>query len=290
MIVRRRDDSVYEYFNAGDSHDNGTIIQYVQRRDGLNLGQARKARRALLGQSFERERESSPLEHQRQVEIDHTEIRRRWMLADVPEGANPYLKECGLDDETIHRYAADIRFDAQGNALFAHRDAQGNITGYEIKGKACAGFAAGGHKSVALFGNREDPGRLVVTESGIDALSLAQLEQCPSDTLYVSTGGSLAKRTLDAIESLAKKHSKATIELGMDRDAAGEGMRHKIDVLLEGRGEMRIPAHGKDWNDDLRHQCVLDLGLATLRPSRNRQQEIELPKRKRQRDIDLPPF
>jgi hypothetical protein len=107
-----------------------------------------------------------------------------------------YLLGRGIDPATVDHVARDqVREDRRGNVLFAHRDSAGNILGFEVKGGTWSGFAKGGQKTLAVYGSdpaRRDPARIVV-ESGIDALSLAQIEQ-RRDTLYVSTGGAIARQ------------------------------------------------------------------------------------------------
>jgi hypothetical protein len=84
---------------------------------------------------------------------------------------------------------------AGGSAWFAHRDNAGLLTGIEMCGPDYRNFSAGGGK--ALFRLAGGPGslpRVAMCEAAIDALSLAAIERCRPDTLYVATAGGMGPR------------------------------------------------------------------------------------------------
>ena len=92
--------------------------------------------------------------------------------------------------------AADaIREGPYASGWFAHRAADGTVTGIEMRGPDWRSFSAGGGKT--LFRLPGGPGslpRLAVCEAAIDALSLAAIERMRHDTLYAATTACAAER------------------------------------------------------------------------------------------------
>jgi hypothetical protein len=155
----------------------------------------------------------------------------------------------------VLRQAEDVRIDRQyGNLLFAHRDPAGNVTGYEYKGAKAAGFAAGGKRQLYATGESEAPARLVIVESGLDALSKHALEG-RGDTLYVSIGGALSAHQVTQIKALARRHPSAEVIAAFDADQGGDRytakVREAVSRATDGRAGLE---KGQDWNDRLRQE------------------------------------
>jgi len=138
-----------------------------------------------------------------------------------------YLNSRGIRPETLNapRFRGTWGIDPRGNLVFAHRDEQGDLTGYELKNVGFTGFAKGGRK--AMWRSREFPGDtcLVLVESAIDAYSHGQLFP-DKQTRYWSIGGTMSpyQRSLIAAE-IKRLPSQMTIVAGFDSDAAGESLR-----------------------------------------------------------------
>jgi DNA primase len=154
----------------------------------------------------------------------------------------------GLSRATLDRYRDQIRISDGGDLMFAHRKADGTISGYEIKGPGTSMFAEGGNKQVCALGRAETASRIVVCESAIDALSLAQLENCREDTVYVSTGGGFGSRT---VERLAEIVPGRALVIATDADQAGARYEKRLTGLPAATVERLAPPAGKDWNDML---------------------------------------
>jgi hypothetical protein len=193
----------------------------------------------------------SPRSQDRQ-EGDHTDARQGWMAA-TTVAVPAFLRERGIDRATVETYARDqVREDGRGNTLFAHHDQAGNVVGFEVKSAAWSGFAKGGQKTLAVFGAsaaRRQPGRIVIADSGVDALALAQIER-RGDTLYVSTGGVVGRRTADELRQLGNRHRNADILLAFGRHSAGDRLADRVREVI-GRGERHLP-EGTDWTDALK--------------------------------------
>jgi hypothetical protein len=247
VVIARPGREGWEYFSTTNDNDSGGVLQFVQKRRGGTLGEVRAFLRPML-KGVDQAAMTTPAPA---AERDHTAARQAWMAATA--GMPRYLLGRGIDPATVDHVARDqVREDRRGNVLFAHHDSAGNILGFEVKGGTWSGFAKGGQKTLAVFGAdpaRRDPARIVVVESGIDALSLAQIEQ-RRDTLYVSTGGAIGRRSLDELRTLCAQHPHAVLSLGFDRDEAGERLAQRVTAEI-GRTTVRLTPKGKDWNDDV---------------------------------------
>lgn len=249
LIAAPAKDGTWSYFNSQVSTDNGGVVQFMQNRlgSGASLGDVRRALRPYLANMDV----AAPIQAAQERERDHTAARQGWNAAKPVMPS--YLAERGITEATVVAYAHDqMREDRRGNALFAHRDQSGNILGFEIKGRSWSGYAKGGQKALAVFGTsdaQQAASRIVLTESGIDALSLAQIEG-RGDTLYVSTGGGFGKRTLEEVKTLVAAHPGAEIVLGFDNDTAGEEMAEKASEAFDFE-TTRLRPIGKDWNENL---------------------------------------
>ena len=170
-VLRNRGDKIVVKRN-GTGRDHGTIIDFLQRRENLNLGGVRQILRPWIGRpamptQFRKLEPTSP--DRMRVE---TEYRR---MADALQ--HPHLEhERHLPASVLSasRFAGRIRIDGRGNAVFPHFDAAG-LCGYEIKNRGFTGFAAGGKKGLWFSHSQPDDRRLVLAESAIDALSHAAL-------------------------------------------------------------------------------------------------------------------
>ena len=174
-----------------------------------------------------------------------------------------YLTEQrGLPESVLlaARVVDAVREGPRGSAWFAHRDNAGVLTGIEMRGTNYRNFSAGGGK--ALFRLPGGPGslpRVAVCEAAIDALSLAAIEQCRSDTLYAATAGGMGPATVAALQRLLSglaADPAGILIAATDADIAG---RHHAARLKGLTVEARVrfsailpPDELNDWNDFLR--------------------------------------
>ena len=172
-----------------------------------------------------------------------------------PAQAHPYLLSRGITPQTLKdpRFINQVRIDSKGNATFPHRDREG-ITGYEIKNDKFTGFTPGGTKALWYSDNIMTAQEIIITESALDALSHAQLDE-DKTLAYVSLGGSLSGVQKDILKSLIEKaiDRGAWVKVGTDNDEAGNKYFSEIcDLAPEDHYIKREKPNHKDWNDDLR--------------------------------------
>jgi len=241
------------YFSVRDDADNGSIIDFVQRRQGLNLGQVRKTLRPWLSgpSSFPTAQHSRPrLPRPAPIPRDRAALMAQWHR--MTRYAGGYLESRGIAPATIAACADRIRLDGRGNTVFRHDDLNG-LSGWERKNRGFTGFAAGGHK--ALFAARPglqaraEPPRLVIAESAIDVLSYHQTDPAPA--LLLSLAGSLSPEQGELLGHVLAKYPAAAIITATDADEEGEKFAALIQAHRPDARRARSP-RGKDWNDAIR--------------------------------------
>lgn len=268
IIVATDTDGHGIYFSVRDDADNGSIIDFVQQRKGLNLGQVRKELRPYIGENREQKPIESRMSKPQISTHDAQKAAVNWSRAQ-PAPEHDYLEKRGITKATLQdpRFAPVVRTDDRNNALFAHYNKQG-ISGYEIKNKDFTGFAAGGQKGLWFTSNINHAERVVITETAIDALSHAEFQRRnkanePAKTAYVSFGGSMSPEQKELIGSMLKnmQQREQKLVLANDRDGAGEAFNEQIKGLapvgLETSLEQPL-VNTKDWNESLLQQLHVD--------------------------------
>ena len=265
IIIRRDRDGHWTYFSVRDDRDNGTVVDFLQRRCALTLAGVRKELRSWL-----REDRSRPgFLNYRPVPAarsgDEAAVARAYSAAAT--GDNRYLISRGLRRGTLRdpRFAGTFRTDRRGNVLFPHLDPndRARVVGFEIKNKSFTSFASGGRKTFWISALRPDDSRLVIVEGVIDALSYHQLFPY-AFARYLSTAGSVGSRQLTLLRrAISAMPIRTEVVVATDNDAAGDNLHRQIEEVA---GPARVRRHAspvpKDWNDYL---CAIDRERLTFR-------------------------
>lgn len=259
LVIRRDADGHWIYFSVLDGADNGTIIDFLQRRDGRALGAIRQELRSWSGQyplATSLPQYEPPGEIQRRNRAAVLEAFRRARFVDN----HTYLNSRGIRPETLQsdRFKGTWLEDEHGNVIFPHRDgpALTAVCGWEKKNRGFTGFASGGVKTIWISRARRGDNKLVFVEGAIDALSYHQIHADPN-TRYASTGGAIGERRgADFItRAIARMPPGSTIITATDRDAEGDKYALQIAALA---ATVPVPVIrdastvGKDWNDFLK--------------------------------------
>lgn len=251
IIIARQADN-WVYFSVRDDKDNGSIIDFVMRRQAGGMGKARQTLRQWIGQP--------PLVNPRSYAptLETSTKDRAAIIAAYarmqPITAHPYLTRRSITADllALPRFAGCVLQDERKNACFPHHDRNG-VSGWEMKNKGFTSFSAGGSKGLWFSRTKPTDARLVIAESALDALSYAAL--FPDDhARYFSTGGSLNPDQPALISAaLAKMPAPAALILATDNDEAGRALAETIQSLAPPALETRqpLPTTGKDWNDQL---------------------------------------
>jgi len=252
-IIVATDEDDHGVFFSVKANASGSIIDFLQHRQGLNLGQVRKRLRAWLPVPFSFPAAPKPrpsLPKPQPVGKDRAALIAQWHR--FAPYAGGYLEGRGLAPETVAAFADRLRLDERGNTAFRHDDRQG-LAGWELKNRGFTGFAAGGSK--ALFASRagvppeEPPPRLVVAESAIDAMSYYQAD--PRPALVLSFAGSLSPEQRELLAHVLTKHPAAEVITATDNDAQGEEFAAMVEASRPDARRAK-PPKGKDWNDAIR--------------------------------------
>ena len=261
----------------GEGRDSGSIIDFVQNRQGGTLGDVRKELRTWLERSSELSRPApgAYLSTLEPASKDLIEVRARYeAMKPLNVAGHPYLeneRRIPADVFSNPRFFGRIRTDNHQNAVFPHWNQEG-LCGYEIKNRNFTGFAPGGEKG--LWGSRTSPDdtKLVIAETAIDALSYFVVKH-PARARYVSTAGALnpIQPTL-ILSAVNKLPPRSEVILAMDNDHGGVQLAGKILTIFSqldaGRCVLKTdlpPTPGQDWNDVLQASgCVNKAQLRNL--------------------------
>src|SRR5262249_24376055 len=98
------------------------------------------------------------------------------------------------------RFEGCLKVDDRNNVLFAHRNIEDRLCGFEKKNRGFTGFSGGGDKGLGCSNDFAGDVRIVIAESFIDMLSYAALFQ-DEQARYRSFGGGLNLRQPELIRS-----------------------------------------------------------------------------------------
>jgi hypothetical protein len=261
IVVKRNPNGHYVFFSLRDDHDNGTIIDFLQRRQNPNLGSVRQTLRPWIGR---------PASVPQFPELEPASRDRLRVEGQYRRMANaqryPYLEHQRCLPPAVllsPRFRGRMRIDSRGNTVFPHFDAAG-LCGYEVKNRGFTGFAAGGQKGLWFSHCQPDDRRLVLAESAIDALSYAALFPDAEDrTRYASLGGRPSSRQMELLQAtIARLPAGSEIVAAFDADVPGrwllEALRLVVADVAAKRGKTNVmiqanlPAQeGEDWNQVL---------------------------------------
>src|SRR5260370_23259359 len=166
-VVKRHGNGHYVFFSLRDDSDNGTLIDFLQRRQNLSLGAVRQVLRPWIGRpatppQFPALEPSSP--NRIRVECAYRRMANAHRYA--------YLEHERCVPAAVllsPRFAGRMRIDSHGNTVFPHFDAAG-LCGYEIKNCGFSGFAAGGQNGLWCSPSPRDDRARCLAVSAVDAL------------------------------------------------------------------------------------------------------------------------
>ena len=230
----------------------GDVLALAQHVWGGNLGHARKHLRPLAGVPPKATPAQSRGETPR---LDAETIWNRARALRPGSSAWTYLLETRrLPATSIDRAVrmGVLREGIHGTVWAKHVAGDSRVTGWEMRGPTYKGFSRGGSKALFRLGHAGVDGRVAVTESAIDALSLAVIENWPDGTLYVSTAGGWGPATETALRGLLSRHPG--LVAATDRGIGGDLLARRLANLAGEPGARfeRLRPDAKDWNDQLR--------------------------------------
>ncbi len=245
------------FFSMRDDQDNGSIIDFVQNRENLNLGQVRKKLRPwlCLGTTAQRSRQPTPPKP-RASTADYHKVILDFARCDIRDQSLYLRKDRGLDPAIMKDKRFLWRVDKRGNVVFPHYR-NNALTGCEIKGRRFTGFTKSGQKSLWQSTNILQTQKIVICESAIDCMSHAQMFSDPT-TGYISIGGGLSMAQLTQLQKGLQWASEkgCTIVIATDNDQGGEQLADKIQSLHPDIKMIREKSIEKDWNKQLEQNQI----------------------------------
>ncbi|MGK7957473.1 MAG: DUF3991 domain-containing protein, partial [Crocosphaera sp.] len=281
LVGLNQSDGHYFYSSVNNDRDSGSIIDFIQNRRNLNLGEVRKELRPWINapsnppyspkQATPKLTPSSPDRHKIITQFEGFQV----IIT------HPYLTQRGISQQTSNdpRFQGRIYTDSRNNVIFPHADREG-VCGYEMRNHDFKSFSSGGTKGLWASNGSKDDTTLVICESPLDCLSYHQL--FPDDTTrYFATGGTLSEKQKTLLKGVFEKfHNKGGhIMIATDKDEAGQGIEKELRNLAPSTAQINriVPRHHKDWNETL---------MAEIRRQRKLEQE-QRQKRSRGRGLSL---
>ena len=241
------------YFSLKDSNNNGTIIDFIQNRSNLNLGEVRKELRPWLNRSDLNKviAKPQPMSEGRISLIE--EFTQFSVLTN-----HPYLAKLGISNSTLNdeKFIGRIAVDGKDNVIFPYYDDDG-LAGYEIYNDSLNSFNRSGTKALWKSNYNSEDTRLVFTKTAIDALSYHQL--FPKEhTRYISTEGMPSSYQRELIRKAIAEFNFAGKEviIAIDNDEADNQLVDTITSLIP--NDTQIKCHQLEnavsWNEMLQKQ------------------------------------
>jgi hypothetical protein len=253
-------DGHWVYSDLRNDGKGGSIIDFVQHTQKLNLGQVRKELRSAAGIINEIPIAQRPKRPERST-ASRQAVQHAYLKTQVTNGRHAYLQNVrGIDSQILNdpRFNGMVKIDERGNAIFPHYDEKG-ISGYEIRGQDFKGFSKHGEKSIWCSTNVKTAQEVIFVEGAINALSHAQLN--PNlNAGYISIGGQMSPHQKELVAyAMARVHERgAALVLATDADAAGEAHAQALRDLAPAGAQLfrDTPTLGQDWNEQLVQQLV----------------------------------
>lgn len=259
MKYRRGDGEIIIVVHTGrgwfdpTSDAKGDVLDLARHLGAPNFPAALKAVANLIG--FE---PTAPAWQRKSRTHGIWEIGRRWAeRPQVHRGSTAWsylTRQRAIPEFVVHGAIASgkLKEGPKGTAWAAHTNSSGVVTGWEERGPEWRGFSGGGAKTLFSLGASDAP-RLCVTEAAIDAMSLASIEACREDSLYVSTGGGWSPATADRIASLAARPGSQLVA-ACDGNDQGDAYAARLNQIAEQSGAkfIRLWPEAEDWNEQLR--------------------------------------
>lgn len=264
LVGLDKTDHHYFYYSLTNETDKGSIIDFVQKRKNLNLGQIRKELRPWINNNYltnykVNSKVNNKVTNKSEIKLIPTNQNKYQIIAQFENfqtiNNHPYLNQRGINQNTINnpRFQETIYQDKRNNVIFPHSDREG-ICGYSIRHQNFKGFSTGGTKGLWTSKSSSNDKKLVICESPIDCLSYHQL--FPDDqTRYFATSGTLSEKQKDLLRTAFEKIEQkgGSIIIATDRDEAGEEISQELIKIAPKTAqiERHVPKYQKDWNEAL---------------------------------------
>lgn len=244
----------WQYFNSLDSNDKGSIIEFIQNRKSLNLGQVRKELRDFL--NINHPVYSAPYENKKPLNKVNIKKIKAFIHHREICLSNDYLLSRLITEQTIQSniFKGRILEGYKGAVIFPHFNEEG-VSSYEVNNKDFKHFPEEGMKGLWLSRTPEFIQEIIFIESPIEGLSYYQYFKEPTNILLVSGSGNWSKEADKLIIKLIDKNPNSKIKAAFNNDKGGHLQYERLVTLLENKApviKFFPDQQGSDWNKKLR--------------------------------------
>lgn len=254
VIISRRG-NLWVYFSVTDDNDNGTIIDFAEKRTHKSIGEIGRDLQSWIGGGVSLPDAKSYVREVAPQEYDSVSIEGNFKSL-KPVHKHRYLASRGLTDTLLidRRFAGCIFADRYQNAAFPHFKG-GQVCGLELKNDDKALFVRGSEKTLWRSYAFKSDNTLILAEAVIDALSYHALYHRET-AVYAATGGGLSPEQGKIITTFIRDFAALEhIIIIPDHDQGGDKFEKRIREAVELSGfdefcETHRPClEGQDWND-----------------------------------------
>lgn len=256
IIISRRG-RLWVYFSVSDDTDNGTIVDFIERRTSKGLGDIGRELRGWIGGSVNFPLPKTYVQDVEEQECDPARVAKIFKGCALAK-RHAYLEGRGITGAVLSspRFSGRIFADRYGNAAFPHYDGK-KLCGLELKSADKAVFVRGSEKTLWRSNVRAGDDTLILSEAVIDALSHYRL--FPNENaIYAATGGGMSPEQASIIGLFVQNAANLKrVVLITDNDTGGDRLADKIQTAIqESSFSGEITRHspetrGADWNDVL---------------------------------------
>ncbi|MCH8500248.1 MAG: DUF3991 and toprim domain-containing protein [Marinobacter sp.] len=240
----------WRWFNPVAPEESGTVIDFVQHMEQVNLGEVRKILRHRLAMP-------SPgltdyVKPAAAVKKDPKQV-TSFLKRFKPAADSEYAKGRGIARETLTalQFKGRVLQGYKGALIFPHFDQLG-ICGYEVKAPGLTSFSSMGTKCLWVSRVPRTVNQVVVCESGVEVLSYRQANQ-PAGVVYVSTAGNWSAHVDERIQALAARYPHSEFVGAFNNDKGGQRLAARLHQIVASAGaryrDHFPPEPGMDWND-----------------------------------------
>ena len=260
IIVSRNSNGHYVYFNANNQQDSGTIIDFVQKRTGKNLGQVRKLLRQYLQSGNRIQLETSNINEIKEYYQTLATFGKLWEELKANDRTDILLEDIRRIRASTLQKVDNLIYNKEERKFYLPVFNKNGICGLYTLDRAMKEkfFIKGSIKGI--WANRtldKSITKIVITESPIDSLSAMELKRGDEDedtTLHIATLGRMGQEAKETLKKVFKYLPNTELIIATDMDQAGEDIAREIAELARDAGlnnVNRLTFDAKDLNDYL---------------------------------------
>lgn len=285
IVIKRQQDGNYTFWSP-TSQNKGSVIDFLMWQENVNMPHACKIADEKIS-GFTQDVKAGKTQAPKHVEVAK-EFDQEKLKQLKPVESIKYLENRGVDNINHGRFKNTVFSDERHNAVFPHKNENGQTVGYAIKNINFNGFSPGGSKTIWKSNQFKNDNQIVLTESAVDALSYAKLmnKRNPKqmfNTRFVSTEGAFSPETQEMIKKeILSMPESVKVVAAFDNDEQGKKYASELKILCKNINrdfQTDLPrVKDYDWNKVLQKSLEREktLGEEPLEKKQEAKQEEEM--------------